>query len=182
VTRCIFLDRDGTLIEDRGYIHRIEDYVRLAGAAQGLRRLMDAGYRLVIVTNQSGIGRGYFDEAAFQRLQEHLVRDFAREGVRFEATYFCPHLPDAGCDCRKPAPGMLERAARELDADLPASWVIGNEARDVELARNAGCRAVRLLEGPDPACGSGPGPDVPTVRDLEEAAQVVLGGPAQLAQ
>jgi histidinol-phosphate phosphatase family protein len=112
---------------------------------EALRRLQAAGFRLAIVTNQSGIGRGLFGEDDFERFQALLLGDLRRGGVEIERTYHCPHVPGAGCPCRKPAPGMLWRARDELGADLAASWVIGDGARDVELAAGAGCRgAVRL--------------------------------------
>jgi D-glycero-D-manno-heptose 1,7-bisphosphate phosphatase len=142
--RFVFLDRDGTLVRDPGYLHRIGDYALLPGVIEGLKRLQEAGFGLAIVTNQSGIGRGIFSESTFLAFQEHLLGDLARAGIRIESTYFCPHLPEQGCACRKPSPGMLERAARELDASLPQSWVIGDSERDGELAARAGCRAVLL--------------------------------------
>jgi D-glycero-D-manno-heptose 1,7-bisphosphate phosphatase len=145
VSRFVFLDRDGTLVRDSGYPHRDEDYELLAGVGPALRRLQEAGFRLAIVTNQSGIGRGLFGEGDFARFQARLLADLAREGVAIERSYHCPHRPEAGCDCRKPAPGLLLRARDELGADLAASWVIGDGARDVELAARAGCAgAVRI--------------------------------------
>lgn len=152
MSRFVFLDRDGTLVRDSGYPHRPEDYELLPGVVEALRRLGAAGFRLAIVTNQSGIHRGYFDEAAFHRFQRLLLDDLAAGGVRIEATYWCPHRPDEHCRCRKPEPALLERAARELDADLPASWVIGDSERDVDLAKRAGCRGaiqVGSVEIPD---------------------------------
>jgi D-glycero-D-manno-heptose 1,7-bisphosphate phosphatase len=144
----VFLDRDGTLVEDHGYTHRIEDYRLLPGVADGLRRLADAGFALAIVTNQSGIGRGYYGEDDFHAFQRHLVADLAGRGLCIESSFFCPHLPREACACRKPAPGMLERARRELGADLGKSWVIGDHRSDVELAARAGCAgAVLVLTG-----------------------------------
>lgn len=156
----VFLDRDGTLIEDRGYHFELSDYAPLPGAYEAVRALCAAGFGTAIVTNQSGIGRGRFSEADFARFQAHLTADFAAHGAVFDAVYHCPHRPDAGCECRKPQPGMLLRAQRELGADLTASWVIGNEASDVELARAAGCAAVRIGE--------------PGVPDIRAAAARVL--------
>jgi histidinol-phosphate phosphatase family protein len=150
VSRFVFLDRDGTLVRDSGYPHRDADYELLPGVAAALRRLRNAGFRLAIVTNQSGIGRGLFGEADFERFQARLLADLARGGVAIECTYHCPHRPDEGCDCRKPAPGLLWRARDELGAELAASWVIGDGARDVELAARAGCAgAVRIAPGAD---------------------------------
>jgi D-glycero-D-manno-heptose 1,7-bisphosphate phosphatase len=145
VTRpWVFLDRDGTLIEDRGYAHELADYAPLPGAYEAVRALREAGFGVAVVTNQSGIGRGIFGEAEFARFQSHLLADFAAHGAALDASYHCPHRPDEGCDCRKPRPGLLLRAAREHAIELGASWVIGDKDSDVELARNAGCAAVRI--------------------------------------
>jgi D-glycero-D-manno-heptose 1,7-bisphosphate phosphatase len=143
----VFLDRDGTLIEDRGYPHRLADYAPLPGAVEAVRLLRAAGFGVAIVTNQSGIARGYFGEEDFRAFQAHLERDFAAQGAPIDASYHCPHLPDAGCACRKPSPGLVLRAARELGADLAASWVVGDQASDAELAARAGCRAVVVGAG-----------------------------------
>jgi histidinol-phosphate phosphatase family protein len=145
VSRFVFLDRDGTLVRDTGYPHRDADYELLSGVPAALRRLAEAGFRLAIVTNQSGIGRGLFGEADFERFQARLLADLGAERIQIERTYHCPHRPDAGCDCRKPSPGLLWRARDELGADLGASWVIGDGEGDVGLASRAGCRgAVRI--------------------------------------
>lgn len=177
--RYAFLDRDGTLVEDRGYVHRVEDYARLPGAVEGLRLLGAAGFRLAIVTNQSGIARGLYGVAEFRAFQAHLERDFAAHGVRFDAVYFCPHLPEAGCVCRKPKPGLLERARRELGADLARSIVIGDSARDASMARAAGCRAICVLTGKDAAALRGElSADVPVAADLVAAARLALTLPS----
>jgi histidinol-phosphate phosphatase family protein len=172
--RYVFLDRDGTLVADPGYVHRIEDYALLPGVPEALHELCAAGFRLAIVTNQSGIGRGYYGMAEFERFQTRLLADLGRAGVSVDATYLCPHAPSDGCGCRKPAPGLLERARTELDADLEQSWVIGDAQSDVELAARAGCRAVWLA-----APGASPPDPCPfaTARDLGEAARVILASP-----
>ena len=154
MSRFVFLDRDGTLVRDTGYPHREADYELLPGVPAALRRLADAGFRLAIVTNQSGIGRGLFGAADFERFQARLLADLAAERVRIERTYHCPHRPDEGCACRKPSPGLLWRARDELGADLAASWVIGDGDGDVGLAAQAGCRgSVRI--GPSDAATLG---------------------------
>ena len=140
----VFLDRDGTLIEDRGYVHRIADYAPLPGAYEAVRALRAAGFGAAIVTNQSGIGRGFYGEDDYARFTAHLCADFAAHGAALDGAYHCPHLPDAGCDCRKPRPGLIRRAARELEIDLARSWVIGDQESDVALARAVGCAAVRI--------------------------------------
>ena len=138
--RYALLDRDGTLVRDTGHPHRPEDYELLPGVPAALRRLADAGWRLAIVTNQSGIGRGLFGWDAFDRFQALLYADLAAAGVAIDATFVCPHAPAEGCVCRKPEPGLLYRARDVLGASLAESWVIGNSDRDVGAARRAGCR------------------------------------------
>jgi D-glycero-D-manno-heptose 1,7-bisphosphate phosphatase len=171
----VFLDRDGTLVRDTGYPHRPEDYALLPGVPGALRALADAGYALAIATNQSGLGRGRFGPADFERFHALLVADLAAAGVAFAATLVCPHAPEAGCGCRKPAPGLLLRARDEFGADLSTSWMVGDAPRDVEAARRAGCRgAVRVgVSQPAPAR-----PDEDPLgleaRDLPDAAGRIL--------
>jgi D-glycero-D-manno-heptose 1,7-bisphosphate phosphatase len=145
--RFVFLDRDGTLVHDVGYGHRLEDYRLLPGVTDGLQLLRDAGFRFAIVTNQSGIARGIFDEAAFARFQARLLSDLSSAGIDIAATYMCPHLPDAGCTCRKPSPAPLLAARDRFAIDLAESWVIGDHANDVRLAANAGCHGILVLTG-----------------------------------
>ncbi|UCE86195.1 MAG: HAD family hydrolase [Deltaproteobacteria bacterium] len=175
MSRFVFLDRDGTLVRDAGYTHRVEDCELLPGVVDGLRRLAQAGYRLAIVTNQSGIGRGYFRSADFEAFQRRLLQDLARAGISIEATYHCPHRPDAGCDCRTPEPGLLFRARDELGADLARSWVIGDSERDIELARRAGCAgAVRVPKNGAAEGAETPGTGAHSAPDLAAAAAKIL--------
>jgi len=132
-------------VRDPGFVHRTQDYALLPGVIPGLQRLQREGFALAIVTNQSGIGRGYFDEPQFHAFQAKLLAELGASGVPIEASYFCPHLPEHGCSCRKPAPGMLQRAVTELGADLAQSWVIGDSDADAQLAQRAGCRFVRIV-------------------------------------
>jgi histidinol-phosphate phosphatase family protein len=145
VKRYVFLDRDGTLVRDTGYPHRDEDYALLSGVGGALRRIAEAGYRLAIVTNQSGIGRGLFGWPAFERFHARLLADLGAAGVAIDATFVCPHAPDAGCSCRKPEPGLLWRARDVLGGALAESFVVGDTDRDAGVARRAGCRgAIRV--------------------------------------
>ncbi|MCA9177783.1 MAG: D-glycero-beta-D-manno-heptose 1,7-bisphosphate 7-phosphatase [Planctomycetales bacterium] len=132
------MDRDGVLNEDRGFVHRREDFHLLPGVRESLRALSDAGWALVVVTNQSGIGRGLYELADFHRLTEWMCRDFARAGAPLSGVYFCPHHPDAHCRCRKPAPGLLLEAAYELGLSLADSWLVGDRLTDLEAGRLAG--------------------------------------------
>ncbi|SDD80793.1 D-glycero-alpha-D-manno-heptose-1,7-bisphosphate 7-phosphatase [Rhodospira trueperi] len=148
-----FLDRDGTLNVDVDYAHRPEQITWIDGAAAALRRLNEAGWWVFVVTNQSGIARGLFDEAAVDRLHDWMVTDLARQGARIDAFYYCPHHPRGTvpaytkvCDCRKPAPGLLLRAMAEHPVDVARSFMLGDRMRDVEAGRAAGV-ASHLYEG-----------------------------------
>ncbi len=143
--KAAFVDRDGVIIADSGFPHRVEHLVFLPGAIEGLQRLQAAGYLLVVITNQSGIARGLYTEADYLRLTQHMRQRLLSAGVRLSAVEFCPHLPDAqvaryrrDCDCRKPRPGMLQRAAAALNVDLAASILIGDRVTDIQAGRSAG--------------------------------------------
>lgn len=147
--RALFLDRDGTLVQPRHYPSRPEDLCLYDGIGPKLRCLQQAGFLLVVITNQAGIARGYFGEAALRRMHEHLARELARFQVYLDGIYYCPHHPDGTiaelairCDCRKPQPGMLLRAAADLDIDLQRSWFVGDILDDVEAGNRAGCRTI----------------------------------------
>src|SRR5688572_23653652 len=144
---AVFLDRDGTMIEEVGYLKDPSRVKLIPGAAEGIRRLNTAGVPVVVVTNQSGIGRGYFPEAAIEAVHAEVLRQLCDEGARWDAVYYCPHHPDAGCDCRKPGPGMLRRAAAEHGLDLARSFVVGDKLSDVRAGRTLGCRRVPVLRG-----------------------------------
>jgi D-glycero-D-manno-heptose 1,7-bisphosphate phosphatase len=183
--RFVFLDRDGTLVHDAGYVHRVEDYRLLPGVVGALQELRDAGFRFAIVTNQSGIGRGLYTEADFARFQEHLFDDLAARGITIEATYVCPHLPDAACSCRKPSPTSILDARDRFGIDLARSWMIGDHAVDVRLAANAGCGGILLLtgHGAEEREKLGDTPVAAIVADLPAAAAHIVqrGGTRPLA-
>ena len=175
MSRFIFLDRDDTLVEDRGFTHRVEDYRLLPSVAEGLRCLAAAGYRFAIVTNQSGIGRGYYGEPEFRRFQEHLGADLEARGVSIDASFHCPHRPEEGCGCRKPEPGLLFEARERLGAELDRSWVVGDSERDVGAAQRAGCRGVVLmLTGEGARSDQTVAREVPRALDLVAAAELIL--------
>jgi len=183
---AVFMDRDGVLNEDRGYVSRPEDFHWLPGAVPALRWLQRAGWRLVIVTNQGGIARGLYGPAEYDNVTGWMQAELAKQGVRFDGIYHCPHLRDAPlaawrrqCACRKPLPGMLLRAARELDIDLASSVMVGDKPGDIAAGRAAGLAAcIRIADDP-PAGASLPAlaPDaVPdyTCYSLAEAAYWLL--------
>jgi D-glycero-D-manno-heptose 1,7-bisphosphate phosphatase len=141
---AIFLDRDGTLIEEVNYLSRVEDLRLFPFSAEAVKRLKNAGYLIVVVTNQSGIGRGIYTEADMQAVHDAIQK---RLDGAIDAFYFCPHLPDDGCDCRKPKTGMIDAAVRDLQIDLQESWMIGDKKIDVETGVNAGMRTALVLTG-----------------------------------
>ena len=154
---ALFLDRDGTLVEARHYPSRPEELVLYPGLGPGLRLLQDAGWTLAIITNQSGLARGLFTDADLDRMHDHLRAELAADGVSIDGIYFCPHHPDGvvpglsvACDCRKPMPGMLRRAAADLGIDLAASWFLGDIRDDIQAGARAGCRTVLIDLGTEP--------------------------------
>jgi histidinol-phosphate phosphatase family protein len=167
-----FLDRDGTLIDDVGFVSDRKDVRMLPTVAAALRTFADAGYACVVVTNQSGVARGYFDEAAVHDVNAELVEQLEADGVVLDALYFCPHY-GAGCDCRKPEPGMVHRAAREHGIDVARSAVVGDRGSDIELGRRLGIPGV-LVPGPVPYAG--PEPDFRACTLLEAAQWIVRRG------
>lgn len=146
-SRAVFLDRDGTIMEDTNYVGDVERVVLIPRAADALKRLRDAGYRLFIVTNQSGVGRGYFSREAVEQIHAHLDEHFAQSGVEFDRYYVCPHHPEDNCDCRKPKPKFLQEAAREFDLDLARSFMIGDRPTDIGAGLSAGTKTILVLTG-----------------------------------
>lgn len=153
-SRAIFIDRDGTLNEDIGYVSAPEELILFPWAAQAVRLINRAGLKAIVITNQSGIARGRYTEETLNDIHSTMLELLSRQDARIDAIYYCPHHPEAGsaryrldCDCRKPKTGMLETAAREHRIDLADSFVIGDKASDIELARNAGARSALVLTG-----------------------------------
>lgn len=178
--KAVFLDRDNTLIEDPGYLSDPSAVRLLPGAAEAIRRLQGADYRIIVATNQSGIARGLLDEVRLQAIHDRMRQMLAESGAVIDAIYYCPYLngPEASVkryrqdsDLRKPKPGMFLLAAREHGIDLAASWSVGDSARDTAAGRAAGCRTIQLGSGPDETdeCR----PDF-RARTLTEAADIIL--------
>lgn len=159
--KIAFLDRDGVINEDKGYVGRPEDFMLLPDAAAGLAALAEQGYSLAIVTNQSGIGRGYFSAADYQRVTRRMVELLAEAGVTIAHVAHCPHRPEEACACRKPRPGMILETARLLAADLAQSILIGDKPGDIEAGRAAGVgRCFLIGPGGDAAGSDGVFPDL----------------------
>ncbi|MDD5657124.1 MAG: HAD-IIIA family hydrolase [Elusimicrobia bacterium] len=175
--RAVFLDRDGVIVEEVDYLRRLDQLRLLPGSAVAIRRLRAAGLKVVVVTNQSAVGRGWLSLPALRRIHAALRRRLGARGARLDAIYFCPHLPAAGgraCACRKPALGLLRRARRRFGLDFKRSYFIGDSTTDLRTARAAGCAAVLVRTGkggrdgryrvkPDRVC-----------RDLAAAADWIL--------
>jgi len=153
-TPGVFLDRDGTIIRDADYLRRVEDMELYPFAAEAIRLLNRSGRLVVVVTNQSGIARGILDEEVLGVIHTALQAQLRDQGARIDRFYYCPHLPNASvekyrreCECRKPNPGMVYSAARDLNIDLKRSYLVGDKQADIETARRSGCRSILVKTG-----------------------------------
>ena len=172
--RAVFLDRDGTIAEDVHYCRRLEDFHILPRVPAAIKLLNQEGYKVVVITNQSGIARSYFTEETLARIHDRMKSDLQRDGASIDAIYVCPHHPDEGCECRKPKPLLLLRAAREIGITLDRSYMVGDDPKDVQAGRAAGCRTVWLTAVPAQQ-GHGPSPLSHHVApDLFEAVEWLL--------
>jgi D-glycero-D-manno-heptose 1,7-bisphosphate phosphatase len=169
--KAVFLDRDGTIMFDPGYISDPGKVEIFGEAAEALKALKKAGYLLVIITNQSGIGRGYFSTDDFEKVNMRMSALFEEMGVRFDAIYACPHVDENKCTCRKPQPGLIFRAAREHDIDISVSYMIGNSRSDVMAGVAAGCRLNFLLGSEK---GSLAKNGILSVGSMDDAAEIIL--------
>jgi D-glycero-D-manno-heptose 1,7-bisphosphate phosphatase len=178
--RTIFLDRDGVINRNRArgdYVKSWEEFQFLPGACSAIARLTKAGFRLLVVTNQACIGKGIISLTTVQEIHALMVQEIARAGGHIEAVLCCPHLADAGCDCRKPAPGLLRRAHEEYRVDLRQALFVGDSAKDVQAAAAVGMPAIMVLSG------LGRGADLVSTSfpgrlaiDLTHATQLILNG------
>jgi D-glycero-D-manno-heptose 1,7-bisphosphate phosphatase len=169
--RAVFLDRDGTLMADVGYPRHPDQVRLLPGVTEGLAACRKAGFRLAIISNQSGVGRGYFDADAVQAVHQRLLDLLQAEGVRIDDAQYCLHAPEDQCACRKPSPLMIQRSARRLGADPSMSFMIGDKPSDVEAGRRAGCHTILLRPDKDPARG---GVADFVVGDWEACTRIIL--------
>lgn len=144
---AVFLDRDGTICEEVGYLNHISRFRMFPFAAAALGRLNDAGYPVIVVSNQSGVARGYFPESLVHQVNDEMIRQLSAAGVKVDAVYYCPHASSENCACRKPKTGMLERAAHEHCIDLQRSFVVGDRHGDIQLAHNARARGILVRSG-----------------------------------
>ncbi len=191
--RAVFLDRDGTIIEDDGYISDVGRIRLFPWSAEAINRLRAAGFLIIVVTNQAGVARGYFAEPFLAEAHRHLDALLAPQGARIDAYYYCPHHPEGVlaayrriCDCRKPAPGMIEKAAADHDIDVAESFVVGDKWLDIELAQRAGAAGVLVRTGygqsaeAERPAGIHPVPVVDTL--LDAAGWILERSPGELAK
>jgi histidinol-phosphate phosphatase family protein len=144
MSRALFLDRDGVLIEDRGYLRDADDVVLMPGAARVLRQLAAEGWKLIVISNQSGVGRGLITPAEMESVQARFLDLLRAEGVELTESYLCPHAPGENCQCRKPSPFFLQQAARDYNLDLAQCWMVGDRGSDLLAGNAAGCRTIWL--------------------------------------
>lgn len=175
----VILDRDGVINEDSDdYIKSIDEWIPVPGSIEAIARLSRAGYRIGVATNQSGLARGYFDEVTLANMHALLCELVEEAGGQVDAICYCPHSPDEGCRCRKPAPGLLEQLSAELQLPIRGAWYVGDTAKDMELAIAMGCKPVLVRTGKgrrtegrlEPAMRDA----VTTVDDLAAAADCIL--------
>jgi len=173
MNKAIFLDRDGTIIVDEDYLADPEKVTLMPGAVEALRKFLHAGYMLIIISNQSGIGRGIFTNSDMERVNKKVKNLFRAEGIEFDALLICPHAPEDNCECRKPSPKLLMDAAEKFNINLAKSAIIGDKVSDAECGITAGCRYNIFLDN-----GKQTAPqrqDITVVKNLLETLQIISG-------
>lgn len=147
MNKAIFLDRDGTINIEKNYLYKVEDFEFIPGVVDALKVLQNLGYRLIIITNQSGIARGYYSEHDFKLLNDWMKEELRNQGILIDAVYYCPHLPDAKmtnyrvlCNCRKPKIGLYTKAIENFDIDLSKSYAVGDKIRDCSICKESECK------------------------------------------
>jgi D-glycero-D-manno-heptose 1,7-bisphosphate phosphatase len=180
--RAVFLDRDGTINVDHGYVFRPAEFELIPGSVEAIGRLNSAGFLVIVVTNQAGVARGLYEEADVHELHRHLDRELASHGATIDAYYYCPHHPEKGrgsylreCACRKPLPGMLLQAAADFSLELHSSFLVGDKSSDIQAGVAAGCRPILVETGYGSGTNDLP-PEIPRAADLMAAVELILKG------
>lgn len=175
MNKAVFLDRDGTINREVDHLRKMEDFEFLPNSIPALKILSDSEYRIIIITNQSGIARGYFDEKTLKEIHEEMLHEFSREGIRIDRIYYCPHHPDENCECRKPNSGMFKAAEKDFNLDLKNSYSIGDTTQDIEAGKRMGCKTILVRTG---YAGKDGRYDVKAdfiAMDLLQAVEIILG-------
>lgn len=170
--KAVFLDRDGTMAKDVPYCSRPQDFKLFPDTAKAVRLLNEHGFKVIVVTNQSGIARGYFTKETLAEIHQKMKEELAKEGAWVDAVYYCPHHPDDNCDCRKPKPKLVLQAAKDYDIDPKQSFVVGDLQMDIELGKAVGCKTI--LTGDPSAIGSEQAMPDAIIPNLLEAARTIL--------
>jgi len=194
MNKAVFLDRDGTIARDVHYCRRPEDFELLPTVPEAIKLLNENGFKLVVITNQSGIARGYFTEGTLAQIHQKMKDELAKYGARVDAIYYCPHHPDNDCQCRKPKTALFLKAVEEHNIDLKISYVVGDQQMDIDAGKALGCKTALVTTGPQPLISSpkspvhgpqsvnlkpgtlNPEPQMPdyTARSLLEAARWIV--------
>jgi len=172
--KAVFLDRDGTINRDVNYCRRIEDFDILPGVPEAIKLLNAQGFKVIVITNQSGIARGFFTKDTLSTIHHHMKEELVKYGAVIDGIYYCPHHPDDNCDCRKPLPKLILQAAADHGISIGLSYMIGDDPKDIEAGINAGCRTVWLKDTPaSPLSPSKPAPDKITGNLLEAVKWII---------
>ena len=147
--KTVFLDRDGTIASDVSYCRRVEDFEILTGVPEAIKLLNQNDFRVIVITNQSGIARGYFTEKTLEQIHRKTVTELAEKNARVDAIYYCPHHPDEGCGCRKPGTDLFRQAGQEHNIDIVSSYMVGDRDMDIRAGKAIGCKTVLVTTGPD---------------------------------
>ena len=174
MNKAVFVDRDGTINIDKGYTYKTMDLQFFSGAIEGLQLLSQSPFKLIIISNQSGIGRGYYREEDYQTFMKEMLNRLKEENVRIDAAYHCPHTPNEHCECRKPKLGNVKKAQHQFNLDLKKSYIIGDKTEDIQTGINAGMKTIAVQTGN--ACKDGKFNVTSdfTVKNLYEAATLIL--------
>ena len=173
-SKAVFLDRDGTIARDVSYCPRPEDFEILPTVPEATRLLNQNGFKVVVITNQSGIARGYFTEEALAQIHKKMENELKQHSARVDAIFYCPHHPDDGCQCRKPRTALFHRAASEFGIDFASSFVVGDTWMDMDAGKVLGCKTVLVTTGPQEGSNIATAPDY-VANSLLEAVQWIIG-------
>jgi histidinol-phosphate phosphatase family protein len=172
--KAVFIDRDGTIARDVPYCSRPEDFELFPDVPQAIKQLNQGGFKVVVITNQSGVGRGKFTEETLGQIHQKMLNEFKKQGARIDSIYYCPHHPDDNCECRKPKTLLFQRAAHDLNIDFTRSYMIGDMQMDVDAGKAIGCQTVLITAGlPKVNSNDNKSPDY-VVDNFPEAVNLVL--------